>query len=321
MTRTVFANNRNFSHRGSGDQSVCSTPDICKTPIGSSTPPIPYPVISQARDASGYTTTVKIDGHATAIASSFHTRCTGDEAGSAKGIISGTTGSKTQFITNSFDVKCEGEGVVRHMDLTTMNNGNTLGVLYGTSTTSADVTESVDEDEGVFIDFYITDYEDERRIDETIVGKKVWLNVRTRNLVGELVTIELDEQSVAFKYQGDYLVEDKLKDYRITENHEKILVDVVEQAGEIVAVYFTDMNGQPIDEANPGDRIILNIETKEMIGELATIKIEEKTVSFKYKGEVLIDDILIDYRINNDQEQIVLDVVAEAAPNDQEQQI
>lgn len=311
MARTVFANNRSFSHRGSGDQSVCSTPDICKTPIGSSTPPIPYPVISRARDASGYTSTVTIDGHPTAIASSSHTRCTGDEAGSAKGIISGTTGSKTQFITNSFDVKCEGEGVVRHMDLTTMNNGNTLGVLYGTSTTPADKTESVDEDEGVFIDFYITDYEDEMRIDETIVGKKVWLNVRTRNLVGELVTIELDEQSVAFKYQGEFLVEGKLTDYEITKDHEKILVDVVEQAGEIVALYFTDMNGQITDEAKPGDRIKLNIETKETIGELATIKIEEKTVGFKYKGEALTDDTLSDYKINNDLEQIILDVVLE----------
>lgn len=138
MTRTVFANNRNFSHKGSTDKSMCSAPDVCKTPIGSSTPPIPYPVISQAADASGYSASVSIDGNPTAIASSSHTKCSGDQAGSAKGLVSGTVGDKTQFTTYSFDVKVEGEGVVRHLDMTTMNNGNTMGTVLGTSTPPAD---------------------------------------------------------------------------------------------------------------------------------------------------------------------------------------
>lgn len=134
MARTVFANTRNFSHKGSGDKSICAAPDVCKTPIGSATPPIPYPVISQAGDAEGYTSTVFIDGNPTAIASSKHKSCSGDEPGVAKGVGSGSVGKKTAFTSYSFDVKAEGEGVVRHMDTTTMNNANTIGMVFGAAT-------------------------------------------------------------------------------------------------------------------------------------------------------------------------------------------
>ena len=141
MARTVFANNRNFSHKGSSDKSISSAPDVCKTPMGTATPPIPYPVISQASNAGGYSTSVFIDGNPTALASSTHTRCSGDQAGCAKGVASGTVGDKTQFTTYSFDVRVEGEGVVRHMDMTTMNNGNTVGSVLGIATSPANPAE------------------------------------------------------------------------------------------------------------------------------------------------------------------------------------
>lgn len=139
MTRSVFANTRNFSHKGSGDKSTCSAPDVCKTPMGSAVPPIPYPVSSQVADLAQPTSTVIIDGNPTAIASSTHTQCTGDQAGSATGLISGTTGSKTHFASYSFDVKAEGEGIVRHMDLTTMNNRNTIGMNFGAATAATTI--------------------------------------------------------------------------------------------------------------------------------------------------------------------------------------
>ena len=137
MARSVFANKRNFSHKGSGDKSMCTAPDVCKTPVGSATPPLPYPVVSKAADLAQATASVLIDGNPTAIASSTHSQCSGDQAGSAKGLLSGTTGSKTQFSSYSFDVKAEGEGVVRHMDMTTMNNRNTLGINLGATASVA----------------------------------------------------------------------------------------------------------------------------------------------------------------------------------------
>ncbi len=134
MARTVFANNRNFSHSGSGDKSLCSAPDVCKTPIGNSTPPIPYAIVSQVSDLGGGTSSVKIDGSSTAIANSSHTKCSGDEPGTAKGVASGSTKDKTEFTSYSFDVKAEGKGVVRNMDMTTMNKMNTIGMVLGSMT-------------------------------------------------------------------------------------------------------------------------------------------------------------------------------------------
>ena len=113
--------------------------------MGNSRPPIPYGISSQAGDLAQTTTSVLIDGNPTAIASSIHTQCSGDQAGSANGIASGTVADKTQFASYSFDVKAEGEGVVRHMDMTTMNNGNTIGTKYGAATAPVAIAEEEDD--------------------------------------------------------------------------------------------------------------------------------------------------------------------------------
>ncbi len=96
------------------------------------------------------TSSVLIDSNPTAIASSTHTKCSGDQAGSATGIISGTTGSKTQFASYSFDVKAEGEGVVRHMDMTTMNNRNTVGINLGAPTVVSEIDLKAGESESIY---------------------------------------------------------------------------------------------------------------------------------------------------------------------------
>lgn len=131
MSRTVFANGRSLSHKGSGDKSLSSAPDVCKTPVGNSTPPIPYSVMSQVADLAGGTCSVKINGNSTSIANSKHSKCTGDEPGTAKGLASGSTKEESAFTSYSFDVKFEGQGAVRHMDTTTMNKANTIGCVLG----------------------------------------------------------------------------------------------------------------------------------------------------------------------------------------------
>jgi len=145
MGSTVFANTRGFSHKGSGDKSNSTVPDICKTPIGTATPPIPYAIKSNAADADGYSSSVFIDGNPTAIESSKHSKSAGDAAGKANGIISGSTKDITEFLTYSFDVKTEGEGTVRHADMTTMNKANTLGMVKGSSTSPATIPEDEQE--------------------------------------------------------------------------------------------------------------------------------------------------------------------------------
>ncbi|MFT5085270.1 MAG: hypothetical protein ACI9Y1_003328 [Lentisphaeria bacterium] len=143
---TTYANMRNFSHKGSGDKSISGPPDVCKTPIGNSTPPIPYPVLSQVGDLGGGTSSVKLEGNPTAIKSSNHKSCTGDQPGTAKGIGSGSVSKKTEFTTYSFDVKAEGEGVVRGFDMSTMNNKNTMGTVLGSMTGPAIVVDEVIEE-------------------------------------------------------------------------------------------------------------------------------------------------------------------------------
>jgi len=134
MSHSVFANNMGFSHKGSGDKSISTAPDMCKTPVGTSTPPIPYVVTSQVASLKGGSSSVLISGQPTALASSSHGQCMGDQPGTAKGLISSATGDKTEFVSYSFDVKVEGEGAVRHLDASTMNKANTVGINMGMAT-------------------------------------------------------------------------------------------------------------------------------------------------------------------------------------------
>lgn len=143
MGRTTFANARNFSHKASSDKSLCTAPDVCKTPIGNSTPPIPYFVVSQVGDLAGGSSSVKLEGNPTTLKSSNHKSCSGDEPGTAKGVGSGSTSKKTEMTSYSPDVKCDGENVVRAFDTTTMNNKNTMGMILGTMT-SPEVVDAID---------------------------------------------------------------------------------------------------------------------------------------------------------------------------------
>jgi hypothetical protein len=56
---------------------------------------------------------------------SFFKTSTGDEAGTSKGVASGTTKGKAEFVSFSFDVNVEGKGVVRAFDQMIHNNKNT----------------------------------------------------------------------------------------------------------------------------------------------------------------------------------------------------
>lgn len=128
----VFANRRNIIHKGSKDKAFATAPDVCKTPPGPV--PIPYPNISFSKDLKKGSKSVKINGQPAALQKSNFSKSIGDQAGVAKGIISGTVGDKTEFVNYSFDVQIEGQGVVRHGDTTLHNKKNTLGMVLGSST-------------------------------------------------------------------------------------------------------------------------------------------------------------------------------------------
>lgn len=73
--------------------------------------------------------------------------------------------------------------------------------------------------------------------------------------------------------------------------------------------FLTDSNGSRIEEAKVGDTIFLNVKTKDLIGETLTISLNDKNADFKYKGKVLPNDTISDYKINSDLVKIRLEVI------------
>lgn len=130
MSTTIKVNGTHNSlvHKGSAHFARNTPPDVCKTPSPGGPVPIPYPVIvSMASDLSGGSTTVKVDGgNSAAIKGSEFSRCSGDEAGTAGGVVSSTNMKEATWITYSFDVKIDGKNACRLTDKMKMNHGNTV---------------------------------------------------------------------------------------------------------------------------------------------------------------------------------------------------
>src|SRR5882762_7507893 len=105
---TVFANRRGVSHKGSGGMSM-AFPDVCKTPTPAGPIPIPYPNIGQSADTSGGPTTVKTDGEMPMVKGAKYMKSSGDEAGTAGGVMSSVNMNECEFLLYSFDIKFEGK--------------------------------------------------------------------------------------------------------------------------------------------------------------------------------------------------------------------
>ena len=125
MGVTVGVNMMSVVHADSSGTSP-SFPDVCKTPSPGGPIPIPYPNIAQSSDTDKATKKVKCDGNGVCVEDSNFSTSTGDEAGSAGGgVVSNKTKGKAEFVNHSFDVKFEGKGVARAMDLMLHNDKNT----------------------------------------------------------------------------------------------------------------------------------------------------------------------------------------------------
>ena len=121
MPSKVSVNNLTVVHAGS-DGLVTAFPDVCLTPAPPAPPiPIPYPNIAKSSDTSQGTTTITVEGNPIMIEESTFATSTGDEAGSAGGVMSATTKGKAKFANFSFDVKADGKCVARLGDLMTCN--------------------------------------------------------------------------------------------------------------------------------------------------------------------------------------------------------
>ena len=101
-------------------------PDVCKTPSPGGPVPIPYPNIGKASDTSKGPKKVTTDGKMPMVKGAKYSTSTGDEPGSAGGVISGVTKGECEFMMYSFDVKFEGKNVCRLGDPLWHNKKNIM---------------------------------------------------------------------------------------------------------------------------------------------------------------------------------------------------
>jgi len=121
-------------------KAVSTAPSINKTPVGAATPPLPYPVSQDLSASTGTVNSVRFNGEpAYVLDQTTQPRCTGDEAGSAGGVKSGTVNGEVKPAGASSSVHVGGRRVVREGDPCTLNNGNCPGIYL--TTPAPDTTE------------------------------------------------------------------------------------------------------------------------------------------------------------------------------------
>lgn len=78
---------------------------------------------------------------------------------------------------------------------------------------------------------------------------------------------------------------------------------------EVIAKYYTDLEGNRIEETIIGEEVYLVLETKNMIGKTVDIDLSDNTKDFEYEGQILEDDILANLTINGNIQQEKLKVI------------
>ena len=135
MANQVYANGREIACKASTGKSICAFPDVCLSPPSppAGPVPIPYPNTGMATDTTSGSKTVTAHGKEIMLKDrSFFKKSTGDEAATKSlgmGVVTHQIQGKVYFVMWSFNVKVEGENVVRHLDIMTHNHnpppGNT----------------------------------------------------------------------------------------------------------------------------------------------------------------------------------------------------
>lgn len=179
MPSTVIVNNMTVVHKTSGGVSV-AFPDTCKTPSPGGPVPIPYPNVAMSANTADGSSSVKMDGNPIMLKSSNYSVSTGDEAGSALGVVSNKIKGKAYPRMYSFDVKVDGENVFRQLDLMLQNGGSPTNTLTApTIQAPAGVAPGQDPDEQK-----ITKIEWDQT--EACCGDEVTLTVESVNMEGQL---------------------------------------------------------------------------------------------------------------------------------------
>ncbi|WP_198665364.1 PAAR-like domain-containing protein [Paraburkholderia kururiensis] len=121
-------------------KAVSTAPSFNKTPVGSSTPPLPYPVTEDLSSSLGTVPNVRFNGDpAYVLNQSTQPGCKGDAAGSCKGVKSGTVSGEVKPVRGSSTVRIAGKPVIREGDPCTLNGGNCPGIYVTQSAPGASI--------------------------------------------------------------------------------------------------------------------------------------------------------------------------------------
>ena len=122
------------STKGGGN--CFAMPDVCITPAAPSPIPIPYPNTGMLNQSKKTAKKVKMKGKETVTTKSEISRSMGDEAGTNKGVMSGTNMDKVKFLKGSSTVKVEGQPCV-HLTSMTSHNGASANMPAGVQVASS----------------------------------------------------------------------------------------------------------------------------------------------------------------------------------------
>lgn len=121
-------------------KAVSTAPSINKTPVGCSTPPLPYPTVQDLANSVSILPSVLLNGDPVYVLSqSTQPSCKGDDAGTALGVRSGTVNGEVKPAKGSTTVRAGGKNVVRENDPCTMNGGNNPGIYVTTQVPSGGI--------------------------------------------------------------------------------------------------------------------------------------------------------------------------------------
>jgi len=101
---------------------VCDLPDVCKTPCGSSCPPVPYQVTAHLEESVAVVASVRANGYPVVVFDQSKIPTTiGDAPGTAMGLSSGTVEGNCYPMTYLDNVRAGKKYLIRHDDKFWMN--------------------------------------------------------------------------------------------------------------------------------------------------------------------------------------------------------
>jgi hypothetical protein len=125
-----------MSTNGGGVAMTPGPTDACKTPSPAGPVPIPYPNIAQVTQASGgsCSSKVMVQNKKVCTVDTEITMSSGDEAGTAGGLVSSKFKGPAKYKQGCSKVKAQGKKVVHNLSMISMNGGQNGNMPAGVQT-------------------------------------------------------------------------------------------------------------------------------------------------------------------------------------------